>query len=299
MDIASRTIDRHEPIIPDYIQGTLNLPQEHLMTKVKNQFILRYCNVGQIKRWVKQKPTPSTLPPKVITKELLERAWEAVEKCYGVLNPTEIEYLDARQITQRDIERFKICSTEALCTQLSPEDITNLSLRISDKFNDIVSDHNIVGISVPCFNGADFYGFGTRIINQPLIKYSVTIPHRFCFGVDWTRRDHLFVVEGIFDAIKMINAGYNCMALSDSQPNYWKMTIANQFQTVKLLFDNDYSGLVGACKAHVILHEMLGRDPNTIELLIPSGKDPAMDTTWLKTDLKTLAARLTIMGKDI
>ena len=36
-DLASRTIDRHEPTLPDYIQGELTINEERLKTKLKNE----------------------------------------------------------------------------------------------------------------------------------------------------------------------------------------------------------------------------------------------------------------------
>lgn len=303
MDIASQTIDRHEPTLPDYIQGELSLSQEHLYTKIKNQFVLRYCNVGQVKRWVKTRPTPSTIPPKIITKPLLDTALAVTRDCAGKLGATELAYLESRRLSHC-IDKYGICSTAELCRHLSPDEIHHLSLRISDKFAGQVDTHVIIGISVPCFNGDDFYGFCTRVLNQTIIKYSITIPQRFCFGVDYSRPAELCVVEGVFDAMRMIDQGRNCMALGDSQPNFWKMLIANKFNQVNLLFDHDYSGMIGACKAHIILEEMLGRDPATIAILLPrtANTDPAQIDdahNLVKITLRDLAAQLTIIGRNV
>lgn len=299
MDYASRTIDRHEPIIPDSIQGDISVKQEHLMTKIKNSYVLRYCNVGQIKRWVKYKPTgTATEHQKIITNELLDRAKAAVEDCAGPLDNHLIEYLYERDINSDDINRFEICSTKELCKRLSADDITNLSLRISDKFASMVDTMEIDGISVPCYHNGVFHGFCTRVLNCDIIKYSITIPHRFCFGVDYSRGDKLNVVEGLFDAIRLIKTGVNTMAIGDSQPNYWKMTVANKFDHVNLLFDNDYSGMIGACKAHIILEEMLGRDPSTMSLLIPN-EDPPSPIDSVKYSLRDIAAKLTELGREI
>lgn len=297
-DLASRTIDRHEPILPDYIQGELSQAQERLYTRIKNQFVLRYCNVGQVKRWVKVKPaSTATTPPKVITRELLDRAQSALNGCE--LLQEHRDYLADRGLGDDAIRKFSLCSASKLCARLSPTDIHHLSLRLSDKFAAKVSDQRIEGIVVPYNYGTDLYGFCTRILNHDLFKYSITIPQRCCFGVDLTRLDSLYVVEGVFDAMILILRGLNAMALGDSQPNYWKMFVAHKFAHINLAFDNDYTGLIGACKAHLILEEMLGRHPSNISLLVPDGKDPAVSHTYRKHTIKELAVRLTIMGAQI
>jgi len=298
-NLASLTIDRHEPTIPDNIQGEISIEEEHLKTKIKNSFVLKYCNVGQIKRWVKNKPNPPAEPPKTITNKLLGRAQRAADKCKNKLLKSHLVYLHDRNVTKQDIDKFGICSTQELCRNLEPNDVKNLSLRISDKFSSIVDDHTIDGISIPFFKNGIFHGFCTRILNNAQIKYSITIPHRYCFGIDFSKRDSIYVVEGVFDAIRMIRDGNNCMALGDSQPNYYKMLMANKFDHVNLLFDNDYSGLLGAAKAHIILEEMLKRDPNSMSILVPNYKDPSINSGgWVKHTLRQTANKLTIMGRE-
>lgn len=306
MDIASRTIDRHEPELPDYIQGELSQSKERLFTRLKNNFILRYCNVGQVKRWAKNYKKPSNDPyQKTITRELLNRAAEAMELATGNITPHNQAYLNNRGITDADVYRYGMVSTSELCKYLSDDDITNLSLRISDKFD--VESRAINGVSIPYYYGKDLYGFCTRIIDNPSIKYSITIPQRFCFGLDISRRDYILIVEGVFDAIPLINAGLHCMALGDSQPNYWKMLQASKYDKIILLFDNDYSGKLGAAKAHVILDEMLDVPAERINILkFNDGIDPiayvtnnAIDESLkYRVSLKSLAAHLTILGKD-
>lgn len=304
MDFASRTIDRHEPIIPDYIQGEISLKREMLMTKIKNNFALRYCNVGQIKRWVKRY-NPIVDPfQKVISRELLDRALEAL--LGGKLLPEHFNYLVGRGLSEADISRFGFVSTSSLVGQLSEADVTNLSLRISDKFTS-VADKTINGVSVPYFLRGDLFGFCTRVIGCDLLKYSISIPQRFCFGLDAARSDYVVVVEGMFDAIPLISGGFHCMALGDSQPNYWKMLQASKFDTVYLLFDNDYSGKLGAAKSHVILNEMLGISADRLHLIVPDdGIDPIKyflehgpeGCLGSKCSLKALAANLTALGRN-
>lgn len=306
MDLASRTIDRHEPVLPEYIQGELTLSKEHLLTRLKNRFILRYCNVGQVKRWAKGLKKPShDQHQKTISRELLDRAAVALEKSKCLLTPENRAYLHNRGVTDEDIDRYKIVSTSELCRHLNINDITNLSLRISDKFE--VESRDITGVTIPYYYGADLYGFCTRIIDNPYIKYSISIPQRFCFGLDLARRDHIIIVEGVFDAIPLLNAGYHCMALGDSQPNYWKMLQASKYENIILLFDNDYSGKLGAAKSHVILDEMLDVAAERISILkFDEGIDPVRQVTShgleeslkYRVSLKSFAAHLTILGKD-
>jgi len=306
-DIASRTIDRHEPIIPDYIQGEITILTEKLQTKIKNEYILPNCNVGQIKRWAKNMPASvDKANVKTITEGLLNRAGLALDKSF--LLDDHKAYLKLRNIYQDDNDKFRIVSTQVLCQQLNDEDIGNLSLKISGKFSELVDSLDINGVSIPYYNHGKLYGFCTRILDNPLIKYSITIPHRFCFGLDNVKNtDYIIVVEGIFDAIPLINAGYNCLALGDSQPNYWKMLQANKYKEVYLLFDNDYSGKLGAAKSHVILEEMLGRDSKTIHICVPEVEEPPIYISKngipamlkSKITLRELANILTILGRDI
>jgi DNA primase len=298
-DPASKTIDRHEPNIPDYIQGEISQATERLQTLIKNRFVLRYCNVGQIKRWIKHTPKISNIAQKTITKELLDVALEITNDNIGNLTKTDADYLTNRGITDEEIETYKICSTEKIVKHLTSDQIANLSLKISDKFKDQVPHQNIEGISVPYFHDKDFYGYCTRVLNHDIIKYSITIPHRFCFGLEYSDMKEIYVVEGIFDAIKMKRDNYNCMALGDSQPNYWKMLMVNKFDNVNLLFDGDYSGMLGACKAHIILEEMLHRDLDHLNILLLDSGDPETSDNWVKTTLRDVASKLTILGKEI
>lgn len=309
MDKASRTIDRHEPILPEYIQGPLTLKEEMLQTRIKNDFILRFCNVGQIKRWVKKfnpKPDPYQ---KIITPELLDRAAEALLKARGDLLDKHWAYLIERGITEADILKYNIVSTQKLVGYLSDDEVTNLSLRLSDKFTQF-TNKAIDGVSIPYYYGSPetrtLYGFCTRILDNPEIKYSITIPQRFCFGLDTARSDYVVVVEGVFDAIPLHKQGYHSMALGDSQPNYWKMLQASKYNHIFLVFDNDYTGKLGAAKAHVILDEMLGVDPDRISIILsPEVEDSikyfiteGFASIRNKTSLKALASHLTLLGRE-
>lgn len=302
-DLASKTIDRHEPILPDYIQGELSASQEKLMTRIKNEFIYRCCSVGQIKRYAKNQPKQiDTTHIKIITRELLDKASECLKN--STLSDRHRTYVYNRGLDDTDIKRFNIVSTQSLVSGLSIEDITNLSLKISDKFS--VPDKVIDGVSIPYFFKGELFGFCTRILNNDSIKYSITIPQRFCFGIDSTIHDTVVIVEGVFDAIPLLRRDINCMALGDSQPNYWKMLQASRYDQIYLVFDNDYSGKLGAAKCHVILEEMLGVDPARINIISLECEEPPLevakigikDSLHSKISLKQLAAELTKLGEN-
>lgn len=302
MDKASKTIDRHEPVLPEYIQGELTLAQEKLYTKIKNNFILRHCNVGQIKRWAKKYNPIIDIYQKRVDEELLAKAKDALYKC--TLSDYHKDYLYSRGLNEDSIKRFNIVTTQHLVKYLNEQEIANLSLRISDRFTNI-NNKDIDGISIPYFYNDLLYGFCTRILNNHFIKYSITIPQRFCFGIDIKRKDYIIITEGIFDAIPIIAAGYHCMAIGDSQPNYWKMLQASKYNSIYLLFDNDYSGKLGAAKSHVILNEMLDVEEKRINILMPPDDTDSVKyllteglikCTSNKISLKSLAAHLTELG---
>jgi hypothetical protein len=77
------------------------------------------------------------------------------------------------------------------------------------------------------------------------------------------------------------------------------MLMVNKFDNVNLLFDGDYSGMLGACKAHIILEEMLHKDLDHLNILLINSGDPETSNNWVKTTLRDVASKLTILGKEI
>lgn len=252
MDKASESIDRHTPTIPSSCYLGMTPATERLHTLMKNKYVLPAAGLSPKRK----KPTKTV----TITDADLLQAEQAIASCVGVFSDRQQEYLSSRQITYQDTTAFNICSLEALQSKLSDATIHALSLHIPDEFR------GGSGISIPFFHTNRFMGFCTRIIDNDFCKYTVSIPNRYCFGVKYPN-DDVYVVEGVFDGIAMLNRGFNCLAMADSQPNYYKMWVANHFRIIRILLDNDYAGWLGTYKAYIILTEMLDRNPQSIEIL--------------------------------
>ncbi len=267
MDEATLTIDRHTPIIPEGLWDGLTPTEERLQTKVKNSFIIsKFRTPTRAKAW-------PDAPQKVITQTMLDEAERAVHAC-GPLTTELREYARSRGLTDAEIDSFKIRSVSELAVMLPDDYVDNLSLKVSSRFDSVLESGPIEGLAFPCWQGGRFFGFCVRVINKKFCKYLVSIPHRFCFGI--MPGQEVWVVEGVIDAVLMRRLGFNAMGMADSQPNYYKMLVANRFETVNLLFDGDRAGLLGMAKAHTILTDMFDRDRMTINAhRIDKYEDPA------------------------
>ena len=89
-----------------------------------------------------------------------------------------------------------------------------------------------------------------------------------CYGLEFLdySQNILYVVEGVWDAVSMINAGYNCIATLSNDPKWlrnWLKVLP--FKTVGLC-DGDKAGkkLGNSCSEVVILPE--GRDVNDMRV---------------------------------
>lgn len=291
MDEASLTIDRNTPIIPESICFGLSMIEEKLQTKLKNIFILPYCGINEVTRWRKAKGNCwPKIDQRILTDELLAKGEWVVSCSYGVLDDGLWEFAQSRGISKHDVIQHKICSTEKLCELLNEKEIELLCLEVSEKFSGIIKDRKIHGLSFPYWHEGRFCGFCTRVLDKKLCKYAISIPNRFCWGLEYGG-DTVYVVEGIFDAIAVKRLGYNAMAMADPQPNYYKMMIANKFKHIYLLLDGDYSGLLGSVKAFVILTQMFNRDPDTITIFwLDGGLDPDI---FLKTNSLDFKSKVT------
>lgn len=272
MDKASLTIDRHTPEIPESIWFGLEPGLESIYTRVKNRVILKHSKVEEITKWGSTRG--NSFPPgekKQITDKMLSDCQWAWEASRGILKPDAKEHLIRRGVTEKEIEKYGMCSTSMLTDMLNFITRDNMSLRIPDKFKEWISSNDITGITIPSFFDGLFCGFATRVLNEPAIKYAISIPHRICFGVDLSK-DEVYIVEGVFDSIAMHRIGYNALGMADSQPNFFKMSVAARFKRVNLLLDNDYAGWVGAIKAYIILTDML-KMPD-VNILALDGDDP-------------------------
>ncbi len=87
------------------------------------------------------------------------------------------------------------------------------------------------------------------------------------------KSDHVFVVEGYIDVIKMYEAGYgNTVApLGTALTEEQVAQIMRYTRNIYLIFDPDTAGVKAALRSTMILHRR-GTDPYIIRL--PSGCDP-------------------------
>jgi hypothetical protein len=261
MDEASRTIDRHTPTIPSSLWYGLDPTQERIFTKVKNRLILKQPYLQALQLPSRGSPIVKS-ESKTITEGMLKEAEEAYLKVAGIFEKHHLSYLKKRKV-----DPTFLCSTKELTTFLKPETIYNLSLEVRGS--------SIDGITIPYYFNGEFYGFVTRILNLPDVKYTVSIPHRLCFGINLDYKSDICVVEGVFDALALKSLKCNVLGMGDSQPNYFKMWVASQFDQINLIFDNDYAGWLGAIKAHIILTEMLSVSEKRIAIwALKDAKDP-------------------------
>ncbi len=257
---ASNTIDRHTPIIPLSIWQGLPPEEERTYTLIKNKILLP---ASGIKSPISNKKTIE----RTITDEHLRKAEAAIDSS-GIKH---LARLHERSLTDDEIRHYKFQDTETLVRKLDDDVVTNLTLRLP---NDLPPPHNIDGVSIPVYSRGLFIGFATLVCNNPMVKYAFSIPNRFCFG-DNTANNEVYVVEGVFDAIALRRSGLNAMGMGDSQPNYFKMWMASQYQKVNLLFDDDLGGALGCVKAYLILTKMLGKSESDIIIWgLTGGMDP-------------------------
>ena len=266
MDASSHTIDRHTPIIPPSLWCGLSPEREAAQTLLKNSLISNS----------RKKPAKNRLT-KIITDELLLESSNVMDEISGDLDDDLRAYLQLRHLTEYDISKYKMCSTELLVSKLSAQCVQNLSLCIPDHLLRFTNgESRIRGISIPCFFSGKFFGFVTRVLNHDMIKYTVSILHRLCYGVETVDDSEIYVVEGVFDAIALKKTSRNVLGMGDSQPNYFKMGVASCFKRINLAFDDDLGGWLGVRKAYIILTQMFNRHIEDIKIwAISGGKDPA------------------------
>lgn len=297
MDKASHSINRHMPQIPEPLLRGLPLLEERMGNKVARN-ILRTSRVGEITKWYKGTRPFIASAQLTVTQEMLNRAETANNGNIDDVKP----YLESRGISPEIAAKYKMCSTTALTANLTTDEIENLSLILPTKFAKTVKSRTIEGISIPCYFDSKFYGYATRIIgeNAEHAKYAFTCPNRLCFGTDFSKREEIFIVEGVFDAIALLERGMNPLGMGDSQPNYYKMWIASHFQKINLLFDGDYAGCLGAMKAYIMLNKLFEVHMNDISVLsLPDGEDPARCQNWTQISYRDLLDRASTFGVEL
>jgi len=97
---------------------------------------------------------------------------------------------------------------------------------------------------------------------------------------DSIKKDEVVICEGVFDAIKLIDCGYNAIAVLSCHINqHRKNLLCKHFKIVNVLLDNDVKIDVNGVKknpgqdsANKIMESF--QDINVYNILLPEGKDP-------------------------
>lgn len=98
-------------------------------------------------------------------------------------------------------------------------------------------------------------------------KYTTSNFGWFLYGYDdYEYDDEIYIVEGVFDRLKMIENGYNAIALANASPTALQIAcLTKKYNNLKSCLDNDIYGMIGSR----ILHRVLGIPLYTTKL-----KDP-------------------------
>ena len=143
-------------------------------------------------------------------------------------------------------------------------------------------------------------GFGGRILGSGEPKYlnspesAAFSKGRTLYGLNWAkndirREDHVLVVEGYFDVVRLINAGFTTVvapmgtALTDQQSAALRKLTKNIF----LLYDSDKAGLQATFRSG---DELLRQGASVRIVTLPDGEDP--DTFVKKNGAAALTARM-------
>lgn len=297
MDAASHTINRQAPVLPKSLYFGMTPEEEKLGNRIVRN-ILHQSNIHEIIRWyTATKNIFPQQPPLIVTDEDL--------KCAEALIPTDIAdistYLESRGINATTATKYKMCSTARLTASINQNIHENLGLELPKKYANYVPTRIIHGVSIPYYFDNKFCGFVTRVIgsNSSFAKYAFTCHNRFCYGLTQKTKE-VHIVEGVFDAISMIEAGHNTMGLGDSQPNYFKMWVAAKHKYINLLFDGDYAGYLGATKAYIILTKLFDIKSRYIKILsLPRDHDPAKHDKWVQISYDDLLDIISSLGSEL
>lgn len=297
VDLSSNTIFRHSPVIPESLYFGVS-PSAEVAGNVFVRSLVASSGIHELTRWRKVKKFRFGVQPQlVLSDDLLGAAERAVK--LSCLFGEDRDYLLSRGIGDGLIGRFGVVSTSSLVSLLGDSGVENLCLNIPAKFGGFVGRRDIVrGVSVPYYFDNVFCGFVTRVLdgNCDFVKYAFSLQNRCCWGVDFGC-DEVWVVEGVFDAMKLIEGGFNALGLGDSQPNYFKLLMVSRFRRVNLMFDSDYAGLLGATKAFLVLSKLFGHKDVRICLL--DSKDPCGGLSFTEVKFDSLVDRLGVVGAKI
>ena len=143
-------------------------------------------------------------------------------------------------------------------------------------------------------------GFGGRVLGPGEPKYlnspesAAFSKGRTLYGLNWAkndirREDHVLVVEGYFDVVRLISAGFTTVvapmgtALTDNQSAALRKLTKNVF----LLYDSDKAGLQATFRSG---DELLRQGASVRIVTLPEGDDP--DTFVKKNGAAALTARM-------
>ena len=88
-------------------------------------------------------------------------------------------------------------------------------------------------------------------------RYFTRVSEKTVWGLEYLNplKPHLFVVEGIFDAVKLVELGLNAVAVLSNDPKAVAYMLWSLPYTTIALCDNDAAGLKLAkyCKTHKVL----------------------------------------------
>lgn len=125
----------------------------------------------------------------------------------------------------------------------------------------IPSDHIIEEFGLKVIDGPVFpdirngrlVGFCIRNVSNDLDyasaeKYTISNYGWFIYGYDWYKSDdEVYIVEGVFDAIKMVHNGYNAVALANAAPTPYQLScLKRKFKNLRSCLDNDFWGDIGS-----------------------------------------------------
>jgi len=204
------------------------------------------------------------------------------------------EYLSSRGLTREDADRFGIgyapSDREAMRDSLAalgfePDRQLASGLLVAREGSVEPRVRFRHRLMFPIFDGAGHVvGFGGRVLGDGEPKYlnsaesEVFAKRRLLYGLNWAKQairkaDRLIIVEGYFDAIRLMLAGITeavaplGTALTEDQAALARKYTKNVF----LLYDSDRAGLKATFRAGDIL---LAGGSSVRVITLPSGEDP-------------------------
>jgi DNA primase len=216
------------------------------------------------------------------------RLWESPD------GETAREYLASRGLTRDDADRFGIGYAPADRTAMrdslaalgfEPDRQLATGLLVARENSPEPRARFRHRLMFPIFDGSGHVvGFGGRVLGEGEPKYlnsaesEAFAKRKLLYGLNWAKQairkaDRLIIVEGYFDAIRLMLAGITeavaplGTALTDDQAALIRKYTKNVF----LLYDSDRAGLKATFRAGDIL---LAGGSSVRVITLPSGEDP-------------------------